>query len=571
MNSKTTRMIIIASTIMIFLVSSPCVLQSNTTIAAEDDVMTNNSGSNSPIKHLIVIFQENVSFDHYFATYPNAANLAGEPSFHAKASTPSVNGLTGGAALLTNNPNSVNPFRIPRSNASTCTNDHLYSRLQESYNGGLVDKFVETNRLISKGCSPSITMGYFDGNTVTALWNYAQHFSMSDNFFASTFGPSTPGHLNLISGQTHGANPQYVNVSKKGTLTWFVSNGTLIGDPNPMYENCPNPYTESLPKVSMKGTNIGDLLNRANVTWGYFQGGFKPTEERSSGGNPVCGSTHGIYKGIKIPDYIPHHQPFQYYETTANPNHLRPTSVNKIGHTDQANHQYDLSDFWAAADSGHLPSVSFLKAPAYQDGHAGYSNPLEEQTFIVNTINRVQQLPEWNRTAIVIAYDDSDGWYDHVMPPIISKSDDPKTDALLGVGDCGKPSPSEKYSNRCGYGPRLPFLIISPYAKVNYVDHNIIDQASILKFIEDNWNLGRIGDQSFDVKAGSILGMFNFVSGGNTNKLVLDPSTGAVIPTATVSGSVEKLQPPYANKTIPQIQGNTTNQTVVQDPVIEYG
>jgi phospholipase C len=274
MNVKTTMAIIIASTIMIFLVSSPCVLQTNTAIAAGDDVMTNNSGSNSPIKHLIVIFQENVSFDHYFATYPTAANLPGEPSFHAKASTPSVNGLTGGAALLTDNPNSVNPFRIPRSNASTCTNDHLYTRLQESYNGGLVDKFVETNRLISDGCSSSITMGYFDGNTVTALWNYAQHFSMNDNFFASTFGPSTPGHLNLISGQTHGANPQYVNVSKKGTLTWFVSNGTLIGDPNPAYENCPNQYTESLPKVSMKGTNIGDLLNSANVTWGYFQVGF---------------------------------------------------------------------------------------------------------------------------------------------------------------------------------------------------------------------------------------------------------------------------------------------------------
>jgi phospholipase C len=145
------------------------------------------------------------------------------------------------------------------------------------------------------------------------------------------------------------------------------------------------------------------------------------------------------------------------------------------------------------------------------------------------------------------------------MPPIISKSDDPKTDALLGVGDCGKPSPSEKYSNRCGYGPRLPFLIISPYAKVNYVDHNVIDQASILKFIEDNWNLGRIGDQSFDAKAGSILGMFDFMSGGDANKLILDPSTGAVVPTI-IAGGVEKPQPPYASKTLPQIQGNKTKQ-----------
>jgi phospholipase C len=102
------------------------------------------------------------------------------------------------------------------------------------------------------------------------------------------------------------------------------------------------------------------------------------------------------------------------------------------------------------------------------------------------------------------------------------------------------------------------------------VDHNIIVQASILKFIEDNWNLGRIGDQSFDAKAGSILGMFDFMSRGDANKLVLDPYTGAVVPT-TIAGGVEKLQPPYANKTLPQIQGSKTNQTVVQDPVIEYG
>src|SRR5262249_10946185 len=143
----------------------------------------------TPIKHLVVIFQENVSFDHYFATYPNASNRnSTEPQFHAKSDTPSVNGLTGG--LLTNNPNSVNPFRLARVNASTCDNDHFYTRQQQAYNGGLMDRFVQTN-VVSKGCNPALTMGYFDGNTVTALWNYAQHYSMSDNFYASTFGCST--------------------------------------------------------------------------------------------------------------------------------------------------------------------------------------------------------------------------------------------------------------------------------------------------------------------------------------------------------------------------------------------
>ena len=171
--------------------------------------------------------------------------------------------------------------------------------------------------------------------------------------------------------------------------------------------------------------------------------------------------------------------------------------------------------------------MSFLKAPAYQDGHANYSDPIDEQNFLVNTTNRLQKLPEWNSTAIIITYDDSDGWYDHVMPPIVSQSNDPKYDRLLGKdGLCGH-APAGAYQDRCGYGPRLPFLVVSPYAKVNYVDHSVIDQTSIIRFIEDNWGLKRIGDQSFDAKAGSILNMFNStINHHAAAKLFLDNSTG---------------------------------------------
>jgi phospholipase C len=484
--------------------------------------MTNTT---TPIKHLVVIFQENISFDHYFATYPNASNSnKSEPQFIAKSNTPSVNGLTG--SFLTDNSNSVNPFRIPRSNASTCDNDHTYTRQQEAYNGGLVDKFVETNE-VSKGCSPSITMGYFDGNTVTAMWNYAQNFAMSDNFYASTFGCSSPGHINLVSGQTHGANPEYLNSSYHGQLEWIVSNGSMICDPNPLYDKCFNPATKAFPLAEMKGTNVGDLLNNKNVTWGWFQGGFKPTNS-STEGVPFCGASQMNDKGQEIVDYLPHHEPFQFYNSTSNPDHLPPTSIEMIGHSDKANHQYDISDFWAAAESDNLPSVSFIKAPALQDGHAGYSNPLEEQEFVVDMINRLQKLPQWNTSTVMIAYDDSDGWYDHVMPPIVSQSNDKVTDALLGKDLCGEPLPGQ-YNDRCGYGPRLPLLVISPFSKVNYVDHQITDQSSILKFIEDNWDLGQIGDQSFDVKAGSLLNMFNFSNGHSANKLLLDPQNGTVV------------------------------------------
>ena len=179
------------------------------------------------------------------------------------------------------------------------------------------------------------------------------------------------------------------------------------------------------------------------------------------------------------------------------------------------------------ATLGNLPAVSFIKAPTYQDGHPIDSDPIDEQNFLVNTVNRLQSLPEWNSTAIIITYDDSGGFYDHVFPPIVSQSSDPKSDSLRGnAGLCGITS-NGSYQDRCGYGPRLPLLIISPYAKTNFIDHSITDQSSILRFIEDNWFLGRIGDQSFDSKAGSLANMFDFApTVSHVNKLVLDPSTG---------------------------------------------
>jgi phospholipase C len=124
---------------------------------------------------------------------------------------------------------------------------------------------------------------------------------------------------------------------------------------------------------------------------------------------------------------------------------------------------------------------------------------------------------------VVIAYDDSDGWYDHVMSPILSQSVT-SADALSGPGHCGNFN-SFDTPGRCGYGPRLPLLVVSPWSKSNFVDHAVTDQSSILRFIEDNFGLGRIGGTSFDSKAGSLLGMFDF-SAQHSGKLLLNPQTG---------------------------------------------
>jgi phospholipase C len=201
--------------------------------------------------------------------------------------------------------------------------------------------------------------------------------------------------------------------------------------------------------------------------------------------------------------------------------------VGAIGRTDQANHQYDLTDFTAALTAGNLPAVSFLKAANYQDGHAGYSDPIDEQHFLVSTVNALQKSKQWRSTAVVISYDDSDGWYDHVMSPIVNSSRTTQ-DALSGAGVCGNGAPLSGFADRCGYGPRLPLLVVSPFARHNFVDHGITDQSSILRFIEDNWHTGRIGGGSFDVLAGPIDPMFDFGRGGDERTLMLDPATGAV-------------------------------------------
>jgi phospholipase C len=511
------------------------------------------SQTTTPIKHLVVIFQENVSFDHYFGTYPNATNPAGEPAFHAAPGTPSVNGLSG--PLLTNNPNGANPQRLDRSQALTCDQNHGYTAEQKAYDMGLMDKFIQNTDVES--CAPpdttakNLVMDYYDGNTVTGLWNYAQHFAMSDNSYSTNFGPSTPGAINVTSGNTFGAicGPASATINDSpctGTPGSTPSTpagspqpqgpGTVYSDADPYWDVCSGAQQDhhtAGQTIQMGGQNIGDLLNHGGITWGWFQGGFAspgyvPGQPSTDDLSKVCTGTHTNVGGAVQTDYNPHHEPFQYYASTANPQHLPPTSIAMIGRQDQANHQYDLKDFWAAAGNDSLPAVSYLKAADYQDGHAGYSDPLDEQQFIVDTINRLEKLPTWKSTAVVIAYDDSDGWYDHQMGPITTQSQVSTIDALTGAGACGTnmaevPSGQQ---GRCGVGPRQPLLVVSPYAKTNYVDGTFTDQSSVVKFIEDNWLGGqRIGDGSVDAQAGTLANMFSWSRSGN-HRLFLDPSTG---------------------------------------------
>jgi phospholipase C len=545
------------------------------------------------IKHLVVIFDENISFDHYFGTYPYAENLRGEHPFHARPGTPTVNGLYNNVVhgrptgpLLTNNPNRSNPLRLPPTVPMTCDQDHDYTAEQLAADHGAEDAYPKNTgsdltvaqclkgffykgkpeKVPPGGDTHQAVMSYYDGNTVTALWNYAQHFALNDNGYGTNYGPSTPGALNVTAAQTYGAicgppgasgavinasackAPRGLNVKNpvashiKAGPPRPAGPGTTFSDADPTYDICSYlPAADGgdgdtpADTLTMGGNNIGVELTRARITWGWFQGGFDdgyvPGHGKPPGTAKICSETHTNVGGVAEVDYSPHHEPFEYYASTANPMHKPPTSVAAIGHTDRANHQYDIADFWAAADAGNLPAVSYLKAPRYQDGHAGYSDPLDEQTWLVDTINHLESLRTWRSTAIVLTWDDSDGWYDHVLGPLINQSQT-SLDELTGTGRCGsqlaqvpRNSRGKPEQGRCGVGPRLPFLVISPWARSNFVDNTFIDQSSVLKFIEYNWHVPALGNGAADTAAGSLLFMFRF-SGPPNRRLFLNPATG---------------------------------------------
>jgi phospholipase C len=592
----------------------------------------------TPIRHLVVIIGENISFDHYFGTYPDAANTDGQP-FHATPGTPAVDGLLPATSrslppalqhttnLLTGNPNTAQPQRLDSSPTGlpgdaggqlTCDQDNDYLPEQEAFDGGKMDSFVQSTGTVGgtsdfgTPCQASTVMDYYDGNTVTGLWNYAQHYAMSDNSYGTTFGGTTLGHLNIISGDTGGVDVAHTS-GKLSISTPSAPNGVLTPDGQGGYSLTRNtdPYWDDCStgaSVAMSGTNIGDELNAAGLSWGYFKGGFRPTTtfaEATGGTQPtsdfipqefanstfyesvphatnggLCNADHPIGSALGgrgqygyNNDLSVHQDPFQYYASTADPHHLTVPAgadgqdtlagLEEIGHDTQSyvngtpqfntpNHNYDITDFdqlVAAINSGKLPpsalpAVSFLKAPTYETGHAADSDPADEQQFLTREINALERTPDWPHTAVILTWDDSDGWYDHaysgVTNPSLSASDD-LTNTIFGgtaSGQCGPDpqtaAPLAGEQGRCGFGPRLPLLVISPFARHNYVDHDLSDQSSILIFIEYNWHLPAIPGSADQVLAApdqreripfDLAGMFDFRGPGN-RRLFLSPDTG---------------------------------------------
>ncbi len=590
------------------------------------------------IQHVVVIFGENISFDHYFGTYRPAPNGPyGAQTVNALYNTPGANGT---GTLLNNNPNPVfgsspaipnNPRQLDPTNVNdilTCDQDHGYTDEQTAFDGGKMDNFPSVSKANVSGnnpngqpCSPSDVMNYYAGDTVTAMWNYANHFGLNDNSFGTTFGPSAPGAINLVSGNTNGVDLSHssgkaaaIPFGTSGTAGYVVGDGnggsSLIGDGQPLWDDC---STNSKGTVGMLGENIGNLLNTAGLSWGWFEGGFRPTTTyaaATTNATPPTSSTYAAepfatqpatitlpagasYQGLcnavhpvgpavggvgssdakqanscspascsnYTPgmygwkdDYIPHHEPFQFYASTANPHHLPPASLAAIGKDtqtssgsgsgavysfDTANHNYDASDFDAlvgaisrgALPASALPAVSFLKAAGYQDAHAAYSDPLDEQQFVVKEINALEHTPDWSSTAVVLAWDDSDGFYDHVYSATaptatgLANQSQSAADTLTGSGQCGTGTP--KFGGQGALRLRTPTSVPGHLAvrQGGFADHTLTDQSSIIHFIQQNWHLPFISG-SADQYSGSLMNMFDFARHEPNPPLFLDPVTG---------------------------------------------
>ena len=207
--------------------------------------------------------------------------------------------------------------------------------------------------------SDGLVMSYFDGNTVTALWNYAQRFAMSDNSFASTFGQSTQGAIELISGQTNGVTDQIngaADLVDGGNGTY-----TEVDDGDPVGDKC---SSTTWGQLRYTGNNIGQMLSKHGVSWGWFEAGFDLSKANPNGTTGCLRSTYSKVTQISPVDYIPHHEPFQYYLPTANLLHTRPSSVRMIGQEgDGANHQYRHRTIFRGGKSGQFPGGQLPQGP----------------------------------------------------------------------------------------------------------------------------------------------------------------------------------------------------------------
>jgi phospholipase C len=420
------------------------------------------------LQHIIVVFLENRSFDNVFGLFPMASGLldAGEAATQVDidgkpyATLPPVINTSIKPQVvderfpkdLPNRPFLIDAY-VPIG-AKMGDLVHRWYQEQEQIDGGRMDKFAAISD------AKALAMGFHDGSE-TALWRYAQEFTLADNFFHAAFGGSFLNHFWLICA----CSPRYENapeslVAKVDASGHMVKDGAIKPDGFAV-NTIQSVYMPHSPKITDKSLllppqtmpTIGDRLSEKGISWVWYSGGW-----------------NDALAGKPDPRFQFHHQPFAYFEQFGD------------GTEAKAEHLKDETDLIAAIDSGNLPSVVFYKPIGADTEHPGYTDLMTGDRHLAELVEKVRSQPLlWNGTAIIVTYDENGGLWDHVAPP--------KVDAW-------------------GPGTRIPAVVISPFAKRGFVDPTMYDTTSIMKFIETRFDLQPVAAR--DAKANDLTNAFQF-------------------------------------------------------------
>ena len=451
------------------------------------------------IQHVVVIMQENRSFDSYFGTYPGAdgiPGLAGNPGRVPCLPDPRLR-------------HCVRPFHDRHD--SNLGGPHSENNARADISGGLMDGFVGQQATALTGCEQEFNpacgrssgapdvMGYHTGADIPNYWTYARDFVVDDHMFQSDASWSLPAHLYMVSAWS----ARCFSGDPMGCLNEDQNPGSP-----PDYQRNTGITSPTTPQYAW--TDLTYLLHRASVSWAYYV--FKGTEPDcesdaalSCAPVPQTPRTPGIWN------------PLPYFET-----------VQQDG---QLGNIKSLSDFFAAAKAGTLPAVSWINPNGTVSEHP--PNLVSAgQTYVTGLINAIMRSPEWNSTAIFVSWDDWGGFYDHVNPPAVDEN---------------------------GYGLRVPALVISAYARHSYIDHQTLSFDAYLRFIEDDFLGGQRLDPTTDGRPdprpdvrevspglGDILQDFDFSQQPRPPEILpLHPHTDLVVSTA----SALRLLPELALRT----------------------
>jgi phospholipase C len=424
-------------------------------------------GGLEKINHVVVIYQENWSFDGLYGKFPGANGIA-----NAGAAARQVDKTGKPYATLPQPLNTafspavpdprfpsdlpVEPFDATRYVApNQLTGDLVHRWYQEQYqiDGGRMDKFVAWSD------AAGLVMSYYDASNLPE-GRLAQQYTMLDNFFHGAFGGSFLNHQYLICT----CAPEWPD-APANVVAQLDANGSMVKDGqvtpdgyavNTSYSiNSPHPATITDPSQlvpEQTQPTIGDRLSDQGVSWAWYSGGWN---------NAVLGHPDPLFQF--------HHQPFAYYANYAD------------GTAARAEHLRDEQAFYADVYAGRLPAVAFVKPLGPNNEHPGYAPLMAGQQHVADLVDLIRNSPYWADTAIIITYDEHGGRWDHVAPPVI---------------------------DRWGPGSRVPTIVVSPFAKKGYVDHTRYDTSAVLKLIETRWGLPPLSDR--DAASGDLLTAFDF-------------------------------------------------------------